>query len=75
MINTRIVCWEEEREGEGGSVRMSWWPAPGQGPAARLSRRLLGPATPILLFARLTGGGRRQRGSGGEGGGGGGKGA
>jgi hypothetical protein len=47
-----------------GGVAMSWWPSPGQGRASRLTRRLLGPDgdggasdTPVLLFARLTGGG------------------
>jgi len=45
-------------ESDDGVVLMSWWPAPGQGPGARTIKRLLDPATPVLLFARLTGVGK-----------------
>jgi hypothetical protein len=51
---------------DGRGTAVSWWPSPGQGRASRLTRRLLGsdgdgsPSsssdTPVLLFARLTGG-------------------
>jgi len=55
----RLYTNRFSRDAGDASLLLSWWPPPGQGQGSLLAGRLLGPGTPVLLFARLTGTARR----------------